>query len=585
MKKQIFLFAVITIIIMSCREGKKDASTARADSEFQKISEDFLTGTLAWQPEMAVSLGFHEYDGKTSDLSMNSIKNELGRLKSFDQKLDNLDKTLLSTGTLNDFRILKWSIRNTIFQFEEMEPYTKNPMTYAGSLDVSIYIKRNFAPIEDRLRFVIAVERNAPVLFANARTNLVDSIARPFIETAMQIAAGTVEFLEKDLPATFKGVKNDTLKTAFETSNKIAISEVNAFIEYLEKEKLPGANNNYALGRDKYEKMLQFGESVYLQADKILEIGLAQLENEKLAFGIAARIIDPEKTPGEVYHELEKDHPTAESLIPDIRKTVDSIRQFIINKKLVTLPAGANVLVEETPEYARSLSAASMDSPGPFEKKATEAYYYITPVDPAWTPKQKEEWLSTFNYYTSDFVTIHEVYPGHYTQFEHLNGSNASKTEKIFSSYAFVEGWAHYAEQMMIEEGYGDTGDSVKTARYHMAQSGEALLRLCRLCVSIKMHCMGMSVDEATKFFMDNWYQGEKPSRLEALRGTYDPGYLYYTLGKLMILKLREDYKRQEGGNFSLQKFNDLILDNGMPPILFLREKLLKDKNILDEVL
>ena len=272
-------------------------------------------------------------------------------------------------------------------------------------------------------------------------------------------------------------------------------------------------------------------------------------------------------------------------MLSDIKKKAEDIRQFLIDKKIVTISSEARVKVKETLKFARSTSTASMDSPGPFEKKATEAYYYITPVDPTWTAKQKEDWLSMFDSYTNDFLTIHEVYPGHYTQFTHLNASSATKIEKIFGSYAFIEGWAHYTEKMMIDEGYGITGDPIKSAKYRLAQSGEALLRLCRLCVSIKMHCEGMSVDDATKFFMDNWYQGEKPSRQEAIRGTFDPGYLYYTLGKLQILKLREDYKKQEGDNFSLKQFHDLILDNGMPPIPILREKLLKDRNTWTKIL
>jgi uncharacterized protein (DUF885 family) len=190
-----------------------------------------------------------------------------------------------------------------------------------------------------------------------------------------------------------------------------------------------------------------------------------------------------------------------------------------------------------------------------------------------------------FNYYSTDIITIHEAYPGHYVQFLHLNVSPATKIEKVFMGYAFTEGWAHYTEQMMIEEGFGNAGDPIRAAKYRLAQSGEALARICRFCVSIKMHCEGISVDEATKFYMDNWYQGEQPSRLEAIRATYDPRYLFYTLGKLQILKLREDYKKQEGTNFSLQKFHDLILDNGMPPIQLLRERLLTDKNIWGEIL
>ena len=249
------------------------------------------------------------------------------------------------------------------------------------------------------------------------------------------------------------------------------------------------------------------------------------------------------------------------------------------------MPSEVRVQVRETPPYARETSTASMDTPGPFEKNGTEAYYYITPVNPQWTKVQQEDWLQSFNFYTTDIVSIHEAYPGHYTQFLHLNASSATKIEKIFGSYAFVEGWAHYCEKMMADEGYGNNGDSIRAAKYRLAQSGDALLRICRLCVSVKTHCQGMSVDEATKFLMDNWYQGDQPSRQEALRGTFDPGYLFYTIGKLEILKLRDDYQAQEGANFSLLKFHDKILDNGMPPIILLRELLLKDKTSWDKIL
>jgi uncharacterized protein (DUF885 family) len=246
--------------------------------------------------------------------------------------------------------------------------------------------------------------------------------------------------------------------------------------------------------------------------------------------------------------------------------------------------------VEETPPFDRATSFASMDTPGPFETKAKEAYYYVTPVEKDWTPKQKEEWLTAFNYYTTDIVSIHEAYPGHYTQFLCLNASPANRLEKILDSYAFVEGWAHYSEQMLLDAGFpGRAGttetpaEALRAAKYRLAQSDEALLRLCRLCVSIKMHCQGMGVDEATKFFMENCYYEEKPARQEAVRGTFDPEYLYYTLGKLQILKLREDYRRERGADFSLQRFHDDLLRHGMPPIRLLREIMLGNDNIWDE--
>ncbi len=371
----------------------------------------------------------------------------------------------------------------------------------------------------------------------------------------------------------------------FKEANLTAINAINDYANYLEKEKLPKAHNRYAIGHEKYQKMLKVNEGITLTPDQILEIGLRELKKEQNSFNAAAKIIDPSKKPIEVYNDLQNDHPTAANLISDTRKTLESIRQYLVDKKIVSLPTEDRVRIEETPQFLRGLTTASLDAPGPFETKGTEAYYYITPVDPKWTSKQQEDWLRQFNYFTNDVVTIHEAYPGHYMQFQHLKASSATRIEKAFYSYAFVEGWAHYAEKMMLDEGFGDNGDPVRVAKYRLAQSGEALLRLCRLCVSVKMHCQGMNVDEATRFFMDNWYQGEKPSQREALRGTFDPGYLYYSIGKLQILKLREDYQKQEGANFSLQKFHDLVLGSGMSQVGLLREKLLKNKSIWKDTL
>ncbi|MGP8214950.1 MAG: DUF885 domain-containing protein [Bacteroidia bacterium] len=578
MKKNI-LFAIIgSFVLLSCNNSQKTASPS-GDEAFQKISEDFLNGYLKWRPQMSVALGFHEYDGKITDFSKASIDSELARLKSYDKMLSAFDTTTLSTKMFYDFRILQGGIRNEIFSIEDLDEYTKNPITYAGAIDVNIYVKRNFGPIEDRVKSIIAIENEAHNVFTDARANLLDSLPKPYVETAIEEAKGSAEFLSGDLVVALKDVKDTALMAAFTAANNKAVEEVKSYAGYLEKEKLPRANNHYAIGKENYRKMLLYTEGITLSPEKILEIGMNELKKEQDVFNSTAKIIDPNKNPVDVYHDMQKEHPTAEELIPDAKKNLEAIRQFLIDKKIVTMPSEVRVKVQETPEYARASSTASMDTPGPFETKATEAYYYITPVDPKWTDQQKEDWLRQFDFYTTDNVTIHEAYPGHYTQFLHLNASSATKTEKIFGSYAYIEGWAHYCEQMMADEGYGHNGDTVRAAKYRLAQAGDALLRLCRLCVSIKMHCEGMSVDDATRFFMENWYQGEKPSRQEAMRGTFDPGYLFYTIGKLEILKLREDYKKQEGSAFSLQKFHDLMLDNGMPPIHLLREVLLKDKS------
>jgi uncharacterized protein (DUF885 family) len=561
------------------------AVTGGSDSAFAQFSEAFLKSYLDWRPQSAVSLGYHQYDRQVTDYSKASIAAELQRLKDYRAKLGTLDTASLSAHTFIDYRILRSAIDNELFNFEEEQEFTKNPMSYAQAVDINNYIKRDFAPLEERVGDIIAVERQLPTLYANAKANLADSLAKPFIDMAIDIAKGNAGFLSGDLLTALAGVKNDTLMTTFRSANQAALGAINDFVHWLQTEKLPKAHLHYALGEEAYRRFLYNNEMISLSPEQILAIGLAELKREQGVFTAAAHTINPKKPAVEVYHDMEKEHPSADSLIPESRKHVESIRQYLIDHQICTLPSPVRIQVKETPLYARETSTASCDVPGPFETKATEAYYYITPVDKKWTAQQKEDWLASFNYYTTDVVTIHEAYPGHYTQFLHLNASSASRIEKIFSSYAYVEGWAHYTEKMMLDQGYGNDGDSVKAAKYRLAQSGDALLRICRLCVSIKTHCQGMSVDEATKFFMDNWYQGDKPSRLEALRGTYDPSYLFYTVGKLEILKLRADYQQQEGAGYSLKTFNDAMMDNGMPPIRLMREVLLKDKSKWGDIL
>ncbi len=583
MKKiNLLIIAILTLVIASCNLKGNSGS---GDAAFEKLSEEYLKGYLAWRPQTGTYLGLHEYDGKITDYSMASINAELARLKEFDKKLADVDSSALNKKNYYDWLTLKLAIKNDIFSIEDLHYYTKSPMAYAGAIDVNIYIKRNFAPLEQQIKSIIAIEKEAPKIYAAAKANLEDSLSKPHTELAISIARGSASFLEKDLLVALKEVKDTALMNAFREANKKAIDAINDYASFLEKEKLPKAHNHYAIGVENYKKMLLYGEGITMSPDEILAIGVKELAKEQAAFDAAAKIINPNKKPIDVYNEMQKEHPTAATLIPDAKKHLEEIRQFLIDKKIITMPSEVRVKVEETLPYLRETSTASMDTPGPFEEKATEAYYYITPVDLKWPAAQQEDWLAQFNYYGTDIVSIHEAYPGHYTQFLHLNASDASKIQKIFGSYAFIEGWAHYTEKMMVDAGFAQDGDSIRAAKYRLAQSGEALLRLCRLYVSINTHCHGMKLEDATKFFMDNWHQGEKSSSQEAIRGTFDPGYLFYTLGKLQILKLREDYKKQEGDHYSLQKFNDAMTDNGMPPIRIMREILLKDKKIWNEIL
>ncbi|MEY2547273.1 MAG: hypothetical protein QOG48_2390 [Verrucomicrobiota bacterium] len=562
------------------------------DQEYEAVAEEYIKGYLAARPLLGTSLGMHEYDGKISDYSRLALDAELSRLRRFDDRLRLFDATKLSQRQGIDLRILQAAIKRELFQRVDMSIFERDPMVYARAADVNVYLKRNFAALEDRVHSVVQIEQQIPNIVIAAKTNLNAVLPKPYVELAIQVAKGSADFLRKDLVEATKDIKDDRIKAELTESNRRAAAALSEYATWLERECLPNASPDFAIGEEKFRRLMTETELVDLAPDKLLEIGLTELKKEQEAFAAAAKIVDPDKSPVEVYKQIQSEHPTGENLIPEISITLEQVRKFLSAKKLVTIPSEVRPQVKETPQYRRATSFASMDTPGAFEKRATEAYYYVTPPEADWPNDQKEQWLTSFNYYTSDIVSIHEVYPGHYVQFLRLHASTASKVEKIFASYAFVEGWAHYCEKLMVDEGFGappeknaTNTDTKRAAKYRMAQADEAMLRLCRLCASIKMHTQKMSVADATKFFQDNCYYEEKPARAEAMRGTFDPGYMNYTLGKLQILKLREDYKAQQGAEFSLQKFHNELLNHGMPPIRLLRELMLKDKNKWGEVL
>jgi uncharacterized protein (DUF885 family) len=583
--KYLFVLALALSFVGCAQFGEPKATP---DEKFAALADEYIAGHLAWRPAMGTALGYHEYDGQISDFRRASLDAELARLKAFEAKLAAFNAAKLSRSSAMDYRVLQSAIRSEIFGFEQIRAFEKNPMTYAQAIDLTTYVKRDFAPLEKRVRSIIAIEMQTPSLFTAARANLNRVLPKAFVETAIDIAEGHISFLEKDLPLAVKPVANAAIVRDFQAANAIALKELRGFVKWLRDERLPRADDSYALGPNRYREMLRINEFVDLAPEKILELGVRELKAEQQRFDAAAKLIDASKPSVEVFRALQREHPTAESLLPETRKNLEAIREFVVARRIVTIPSDVRVRVEETPPPFRRTSFASMDTPGVFETNATEAYYYVTPTEPEWPEKQKDEWLTAFNYYTTDIVSIHEAYPGHYVQYLALKASDASRVRKIFSSYAFSEGWAHYTEQMMLDEGFASSASlegKMRATKFRLGQSDEALLRLCRLVASIKLHTQGMSVDDATKFFMENCHYEEKPARQEAIRGTFDPGYLNYTLGKLMILKLRRDWQAQEGARFSMQRFHDELLRHGAPPLPLLRERMLKDAKLWRDAL
>ena len=570
--------------ILATAAGCSTLQPVTHDPSFHITSESFVASYFQERPGQGVALGWHQYDGQFVVPTTEVLAAEHRHLVAAKAQFDRFTPGTLQPEEAWDRELIRLQLEKDLWGLDVARSPWRNPMDYAGAIDIQIYLKRDFAPLSERVRSATRILTNAPAVFASARVNLEPNLPKPFVETAIEVAAGGASFLEHDGLSQVRTCTDAAAVSAFEEAASTAIKEFKEFASWLKTERLPHADNtSYAVGEKGFAAMLR-NEHIDLPPADILKIGLAELKKEQQRFAEAARVVDPSRPPIEVFKSIQKDHPTAATLIPDSRQHLNDIRQYIVQQRLLTIPGTTTVRVEETPPPLRSTTFASMDTPGPFETKAAEAYYYITPAEPQWPVAQQEEWLTAFNYYTTDVVSIHEAYPGHYVQFLALNASGAGMVKKVFTSYAFAEGWAHYCEQMMLDAGFpaaapGEAAAerTLRAAKYRLAQSDEALLRLCRLCCAVRLHCGGMTVDQAARFFEDNCYYEPKPARQEAVRGTFDPEYGFYTLGKLQILKLRHDCETQDGTAFDLQKFHDRLLSRGAPPLRLLRESLLTD--------
>lgn len=528
---------------------------------------------------MAASSGLHSWDSQLEDYSSLAISQEIAAIKSFQQRLEKIPPLELALTDTFDYQILASNMNARLLELEQIQSYEHNPQVYndpisTGLLQLAMF---EYAPADARLRCIIAKEKEVPRLLDSARSN----VNRPpavYLKVAIETFKGTLSFVQNDLPAAVASVNDPKLQAEFKKSTKTAIDALARYIKHLENTR-PDPAATYAIGKLNYEAKLKYEEGIDVPVDTLLKIANRELSKTQEEFRKTASQIDSKRDPLSVWADVQRDHPKPGALVEDAKKQLDDLVRFIEEKKIVTLPTADPPVVAPTPDFMR-WSTASMWTPGPFETRALPARYLITDVDPKWSEKQKEEYLGSINYPQLWTTSIHEVYPGHFVQGVFLKQvkSIVRRTGAIAPG-SFVEGWAHYTEQMMIEEGFGNGDPKIK-----MGQLADALLRLCRFVCGIRLHTDGMTVDQATRFFMRNAYMGETPSRIEAERGTFDPTYLVYTVGKLAILKLREDYKRDHKEDFSLQEFHDRLLSNGNAPLWVHRQILLPgDKGKLIE--
>jgi len=557
--------ALVLLLNVGCQQQQEGSSMS-------SFVDEYFDAFFEWSPSTATAMGFHQYDSRLEDFSRAAIGRRIDKLKQLQAGLTRARTQQLSADEAIDAEILDSQIKAELLDLETLETWRHNPMSYVGLPGGAIdgLMKRNFAAPAERLRSVISRLNGVPALMDAMKAN-VQNPPHEFTDLAFRIAGGSVGFFKETVAAWAREAAggDSSLAKQFEEANQTAAKSLEDASTWLEKTLLPNSKGGYAIGAERFSQKLLYEEMVDTPLDRILAIGEANLEKDYNAFIETARKIAPSKPPMEAMRALSNDHPTENSLIPDAKKTVDAIVQFIKDKDIVTIPSEVRPNIMETPPYARSGAFASMDTPGPYESKATEAFYYVTPPEKNWDAKHKDEHLRAFNPPVMTLVTIHEAYPGHYIQF--LNAKYfPTKTRKIIGCGSNAEGWAHYTEQMMIDEGFG--GDDPKI---RLAQLEEALLRDVRYIVGIKLHTAGWTVEQGAKLFEEKAFQEPANAYEEARRGAYNPTYLYYTLGKLQIYKLRDDYRSAKGSGHSLKSFHDEFVKQGSIPIKIVRRILL----------
>jgi len=539
---------------------------------FQQLIDAYFDNYFKANPSQATGVGFHQHDRELEDFSLAAHQGNRRRLFEYLGEFQAVNPGMLSRLERNDREIMIATIHSILLEEDRVQMWRKNPDNYSSAATSSIFslMKRNFAPAEERLRSVIEREKQIPRALSQAR-DVLRNPPKIYADIAIEQLPGNIDFFQATVPEAFKDVKDAALLAEFKRSNDGAITALRDYQSWLQKDLLPRSQGSFAIGVENYRLKVIYDEMVDVPLPRLLKIGYAQLRKDQRAFIETARKIDPNKTPEEVLKDLEKDHPTAAALISSAQEQLNGLRQFLIDKKIITVPGGAQAKVVETPPFQRATTFASMDTPGPYEASATEAYYNITLPDPSWSKEKQEEYLEGYNFPLLSNVSVHEVWPGHYTQFLWVkNNPELSKVRKLTGAGSNAEGWAHYSEEMVLDEGLYNNDP-----RYRLAQLVDALLRDCRYIVGIKMHTQGMTMAQAQEFFVKEGRQQRVVGEMETKRGTGDPTYLMYTLGKLEILKLREDYRRKMGGNFSLQDFHDRFIKAGSPPVKIVRRELI----------
>jgi uncharacterized protein (DUF885 family) len=539
-----------------------------AQPSLNSLVDQYFDEYFRLNPTLATVAGLHgPNDARLEDSSARGIANRIALCEKYLPEFERLP--------VSDDRDLMISHLNAeLLNIRAIRPQEKNPDFYSGHVTNSIFvlISRNFASREERLRDVIAREEKIPQFLENARGNLTNP-PRIYTEIALEQLPGLDSFFAEDVPKAFTEVSDQRLLSEFHKSNDTVIASLKAYESWIKTDLLGRSGGDFRIGADNFHKKVMYEEMVDLPLDRLLEIGYQNLRANQEQLVDICKKIDANRTPQEIVARFQQDHPAPDRLLETFRNTFSGLIDFINTHHIITIPSTVRPTLEESPPFMRALTTASMDTPGPYEKVAAEAYFNVTLPEKNWPAERVREFMTAFNRGTITSTAIHEAYPGHYVQLLWFQKVQ-SKARKLAQCNSNVEGWAHYTEQMMLDEGYGN-GDLELRA----GQLLDALLRNCRYIVGIEMHTGKMTFEQGVEFFMKQGYMSRDYSERETKRGTSDPTYLVYTLGKLEILKLREDYRTKMGPGFSLQRFHDEFIQQGGVPIKLIRHRMLGNES------
>ena len=528
--------------------------------QFQQVVRDYMAATNTYQPVGASARGFHEHDADLGNRGEAAIRTRASDLRRFLDRLATIDSAALAKHEPYDADLLRRRIGWELTDIERVRSWQRSPGGALGTIGGGCngLVIRDFAPLDDRLRSLISRLRAAPALLEQARANMTDP-TRYHVETAIEAGTGMRALFERDLPEAASKSGDAKLKQDFEAANKGALAAVDAYVQWMKDELLPRAGEDFAWGHDLIAALLSQSDSIDEPIERLIARGDEDLrEHQDLLRELTVRI-DPSGSPAEVVDAVARDHPSPDELIPFVRGLLEELRTFSVDAKLCTMPTDVRIAVTETPGFSRMTTQAACSSPGPFETKATDAYYYVTPADQSWPAERIESYMRFFNRWSIPGVTAHEAYPGHYVHLTYLNHAKSEIGRYLLTTTA-VEGWAHYIEQVMSEAGYGGGNP-----RYELMQIREALLRLCRYRCAFGMHVEGWSPQRSIEFFMKEGFTSQVIAERETRRGVLGPNYYAYTMGKHQILRLRERVRERHGAKFDLRTFHDEFMQLPYP--------------------